>query len=576
MDKVTVIIDGKQVCVDANTTVLEAARNVHVSIPTLCYHPDQKVKGNCRVCIVEVEGQSGFTAACCTPVRDGMKIYTHSKRIREARKTILQLILSSHRCECLSCRRNGNCELQKLCEELNIDVNNLDKFVDLLPIDDSNPSIVRDLSKCIKCGRCVEACHDVQGVGAIYPVNRSDDMRITPAYGKNLRDVQCVYCGQCINVCPVGAIYEKDDTDKVWDALEDPEKHVIVQMAPAVRVALGEEFGMPSGSIVTGQIVSFLRKAGFDRVFDTNFTADLTIIEEGNELIERIQHNGRLPMLTSCSPGWIRYIELFYPELLEHLSTCKSPQQMFGALAKSYYAEKYNIDPKDIVVVSIMPCTAKKSEAVRGEMKDSGFQDVDIVITTRELARMIKVSGIRIEHLEEEDFDLPFGISTGAGAVFGATGGVMEAALRTVYEVITKEALNDIDFKNLRGIEGFKEAEIPVGDIRVKVAVVNGLKNAKYILDLIKEGKADYHFVEIMCCPGGCIGGGGQPIPGTKEIKEKRIEAIYRVDMASALRKSHENPVVKALYEEYLKKPLGEKSHKLLHTHYSDKSEIVE
>lgn len=573
MQNLTVNINGIDVKVPKGATILQAAKKVHIDIPTLCYHPDQNIKGNCRVCIVEVEGQKNFSAACCTPVKEGMKIKTNTKKIREARKTILELILADHNCDCLTCVRNGKCELQTLCEEHSIDTIPFDKVVELLPIKDTNPSIVRDESKCIKCGRCVEACNEVQGIGAIYEINRSDEMKIGTAYDKELKDVKCTYCGQCINVCPVGAIYEKNNLNEVWEALEDENKHVVVQMAPAIRVALGEEFGMEPGSIVTGKIVSFLRKVGFDKVFDTNFTADLTILEEGNELLHRIKNNGKLPMITSCSPGWIRFIEYFYPELLDHLSTCKSPQQMFGALAKTYYADKYSINSKDIVVVSIMPCTAKKAEAERDEMDDSGYTDVDIVITTRELARLIKESRIQIEKLEEEEFDAPFGITTGAGAIFGATGGVMEAALRTVYEVVTGDELENIDFKNLRGIDGFKESTVKVGEIDVKVAVVNGLKNARMILEMIKQGKADYHFMEVMCCPGGCIGGGGQP-RGTNETKEKRIEAIYKVDIQSAIRKSHKNPVVSTLYKEFLKQPLGEKSHHLLHTHYKDRSNV--
>lgn len=572
MADVKLIIDGIEVTADANTTIMEAAKTVNIDIPSLCYHPDQSIKGSCRVCIVEVEGQNTFTAACCTPVRNGMVVKTNTQKIREARKTILQLILANHNCECLTCVRNNNCELQSLCKKLNVENAPMDKFVDNLPIDESNPSIVRDPSKCIKCGRCVEVCHEVQGVGAIYNINRSCNMRIAPAFGKKLDEVKCVFCGQCINVCPVGAIYEKNDIDRVWKALEDDKKHVVVQIAPAVRVALGEEFGIEPGGIITGKLVSFLKRIGFDKVFDTNFTADLTIIEEGNELLHRINNNGKLPMLTSCSPGWIRFIEMFYPDLLEHLSTCKSPQQMFGSLAKSYYAEKYSYDPKDIVVVSIMPCTAKKSEAKRDEMHRAGYQDVDIVITTRELASMIRQAGIKIEDLAPEDFDLPFGISTGAAVIFGASGGVMEAALRTVYEVVTGDTLEQVNFNALRGIEGFKEATVSVGAIDVKVAVVNGLSNARVLLDMIRDGKADYHFIEVMCCPGGCIGGGGQPIPSTNSVKDKRVEAIYNIDEKCAIRKSHENPVVNTLYEEFLGEPLGEASHKYLHTHYEDKS----
>lgn len=572
MADVKLIIDGIEVTIDSNTTIMEAAKTLNIDIPSLCYHPDQSIKGSCRVCIVEVEGQNTFTASCCTPVRNGMVVKTNTEKIREARKTILQLILANHNCECLTCVRNNNCELQSLCRKLNVENVPMDKFVDNLPIDESNPCIVRDPSKCIKCGRCVEVCHEVQGVGAIYNINRSCDMRISPAFGKKLDEVQCVFCGQCINVCPVGAIYEKNDTNRVWKALEDDKKHVVVQIAPAVRVALGEEFGMKPGSIITGKIVSFLKRIGFDKVFDTNFTADLTIIEEGNELLHRLNNNGKLPMLTSCSPGWIRFIELFYPDLLEHLSTCKSPQQMFGSLAKSYYAEKYNYDPKDIIVVSIMPCTAKKGEAKRNEMHRDGYQDVDIVITTRELASMIRQAGIKIEDLTPVDFDLPFGISTGAAVIFGASGGVMEAALRTVYEVVTGDTLEQVNFNDLRGIEGFKEATVSIGAIDAKVAVVNGLSNARIILDMIRNGKADYHFIEVMCCPGGCIGGGGQPIPSTNSVKDKRVEAIYSIDGQCAIRKSHENPVINTLYEEFLGEPLGEVSHKYLHTHYKDKS----
>ncbi|MGF7058852.1 NADH-dependent [FeFe] hydrogenase, group A6 [Brassicibacter mesophilus] len=572
MANIEININGINLSVEEGTTILEAARKINIDIPTLCYHPDQKVKGNCRVCIVEVEGQKAFAAACCTPAREGMRIKTNTKKIREARKSIVELILSNHNSDCLSCTRNGNCELQTLCEELNIRDFNLSKVVNILPNDESNPSIVRDLSKCIKCGRCVEVCHEVQGIGAIYNANRSCEMQVVPPYGRNLTEAKCVYCGQCINVCPVGAIYEKDDTEEVWRALDDHNKHVVVQVAPAVRVSLGEEFNMEPGNILTGKIVAFLKTIGFDKVFDTNFTADLTIIEEGNELLHRIENGGKLPMLTSCSPGWINYIEHFYPELLDHVSSCKSPQQMFGALAKSYYSQKYNLDCNNIVVVSIMPCTAKKAEANRNEMNSSGYQDVDIVLTTRELAKMIKQSGIQIERLEDKEFDSPFGISTGAAAIFGATGGVMEAALRTVYEVVTGDDLENIEFEDLRGIEGFKESDIKVGNTNVKVAVVNGLKNAKMMLEMIKDGKADYHFVEVMCCPGGCIGGGGQPIPGTNEIKKKRIEGIYNVDINSAIRKSHQNTVVDTLYKEFLGKPLGEKSHKFLHTHYTNRS----
>ncbi len=575
MDNVNITINGVAVSVKKGTTILEACKKININIPTLCYHPDQELKGNCRVCVVEVEGQPRLQPSCCTPVTQGMVIKTNSKRVREARKAIVELILAAHNCNCLTCIRNNNCELQNISRELGIDSVRFDNVEEILPLDNSNPSIVRDGSKCIKCGRCVEVCSKVQGVGAIYNINRSHDMRIAPAYEEGLNNVPCVYCGQCINVCPVGAIYEKNDINNVWKVLDDKSKHVVVQVAPAVRVSIGEEFGFDAGSIVTGKIVSLLKRIGFDRVFDTNFTADLTIIEEGNELLHRIKNGGKLPMMTSCSPGWIRYVEYFYPELLENVSTCKSPQQMFGALAKSYYAEKYKINPENIVVVSIMPCTAKKAECIRDEMNDSGYQDVDFVLTTRELVRMVHQSGININKIEEKDFDDPFGITTGAAAIFGATGGVMEAALRTVYEIVTGNELKNINLTTVRGIDGIKEAEIPVGDLNVKVAVANGLNNAKIILDMINEGKADYHFIEIMACPGGCIGGGGQPIPGNIEVKKQRMDGIYNVDKSKLIRKSHKNPAIIKLYEEYLGEPLGHKSHKLLHTHYA-KRELYE
>lgn len=573
MAKVNVLINGREMAIEEGSTILKACSELNIDIPTLCYHPDQKIKGNCRVCVVEVEGARNLQAACCTPVREGMQIKTNNKRVREARRTVLELILANHNGDCLTCIRNGKCELQTISRDLNVDSVRFDNVVDMLPIDNRNPSIVRDNSKCIKCGRCIVACNEVQSVGAISNINRSCEMMISPAYGKGLDEGPCVYCGQCINVCPVGALYEKDDIEKVWDALEDESKHVVVQIAPAVRVSLGEEFDLPPGTIVTGKMVKVLRNLGFDRVFDTDFTADLTIIEEGNELLHRVNNGGTLPMITSCSPGWINFIEYFYPELLDNLSTCKSPQQMFGSLAKTYYADKIGKKAEDIIVVSIMPCIAKKAEAARDEMYDSGAQDVDLVLTTRELGRMIKQSGMDISKLQEEKFDDPFGITTGAGVIFGATGGVMEAALRTVYEVVTETELEDINLTQVRGLEGVKDAEIQVGDLNVKVAVANGLANARKILDLIKEGKADYHFIEIMCCPGGCIGGGGQPIGTTNAVREERIKGIYDADMKMQIRKSHKNPVVMWLYNEFLGKPLGEKSHHLLHTHYTSRKE---
>jgi len=568
MKEVNLTIDGIKVTVPAGTTILEAAKKVGINIPTLCYHPDQKVKANCRICLVEVKGAKGLSTACSTPVWEGMEVYTNSKLARETRKTVLELILADHPMDCLKCVRNQKCELQKLAEEFNIRKIDFDYVWDELPIDESNPSIVRDRSKCIKCGKCVEVCNEVQSVGALAFANRSHDIIATTAFDRPLKNTVCVYCGQCTLVCPVGAIYEKSDIERVWDALNNPDMHVIVQTAPAVRVSLGEEFGLEPGSIVTGQLVAALKRLGFDKVFDTDFTADLTIVEEGHEFLERLQHNGKLPMITSCSPGWINFIETFYPELLPHLSTCKSPQQMFGALAKTYYANKIGISPERMFVVSIMPCTAKKYESQRPEMYSSGYRDVDAVLTTRELARMLKEAGIDFSKLPSEDFDAPFGITTGAGVIFGATGGVMEAALRTVYEVVTGKELKNLDFEAVRGLKGVKEAEVEINGKKIKVAVANGLSNARKLLDMIKEGKADYQFIEIMACPGGCIGGGGQPFGTTNEMREKRIKAIYDVDKQMPLRKSHENPAIKALYEEFLGHPLGERSHKLLHTHY--------
>jgi NADP-reducing hydrogenase subunit HndD len=436
------------------------------------------------------------------------------------------------------------------------------------PLDANNPALVRDQSKCILCGRCIRACSERQGVHVYSFVNRGFNTTVAPAFEQGLDEAPCTYCGQCASVCPTAAIVEKDDTAAIWRVLSNPQKHVVVQTAPAVRVALGEALGMGPGSIVTGKMVAALRRLGFDRVFDTNFTADLTILEEGHEFLERLSHGGTLPMITSCSPGWVNFIEIMYPDLLDHLSTAKSPQQMFGALAKTYYAEKAGINPADIVSVSIMPCTAKKAEAVRPELRSSGYQDVDYVLTTRELGRMIREAGIDFDALQVDEFDAPLGISTGAGVIFAATGGVMEAALRTVAEVVIGKTLECIDFHNVRGLTGVKEAIVPVGDLKVKVAVAHTLANARLVLDKIRSGEADYHFIEIMACPGGCIGGGGQPIPTCGDVRQKRIDAIYECDQCSTLRKSHENPAIKELYDTWLGKPLGEKSHHLLHTHY--------
>lgn len=571
MKELTITINDHILKVEEGTTILTAAKQAHIKIPTLCYHPDLEVKANCRVCVVEVEGMKNLQAACLTKVQEGMVIETRNQRVREARRIIVELILANHDQTCTTCQSNGVCELQTLTEELNIKENRYQNVLKTTPIVAGNPSVIRDMNKCIKCGRCVQVCNDVQKVGAIYNIGRGIEMRMGPAYDYDLTQVACTYCGQCINVCPVGAIYEKSDVVDVLNAIEDKDKFVIAQVAPAVRVSIGEIFGYPAGSIVTEKVPTVLREIGFDKVFDTDFTADLTIIEEGTELLNRLKNGGTLPMLTSCSPGWINYIEQFYPELLDHLSTCKSPQQMFGTVAKTYYSEKMNIKPENLIVVSIMPCTAKKFESKRTEMFTDGVQDVDYVLTTREFGEMIKMQGYDLNELGDQNFDEPFGITTGAGVIFGASGGVMEAALRTVYEVVTGEELENINLTAVRGITGLKEATISVGDLDVKVAVTNSLKNAKIILDKIKSGEADYHFVEVMCCPGGCIGGGGQPRPTTNIIRKQRIAGIYNADEKMTLRKSHKNPAVMKLYEDFLGEPNGHKAHELLHTHYSDR-----
>ncbi|MEI8216755.1 MAG: NADH-dependent [FeFe] hydrogenase, group A6, partial [Eubacteriales bacterium] len=515
MKNLKIIIDNKEIVVPEGTTILEAAKKVNINIPHLCYHPDQAIKANCRLCVVDVAGSRKLTPACSSFVFEGMEVKTNTKKVRDMQKGILELILANHDQNCLQCLRNGNCELQDLCRRFNISKTNLEDTVQALPLDNTNPSLIRDSAKCIKCNRCVEACQKTQEVHALTHSHRSVHYNITPAYGVPLEETYCVFCGQCAAVCPVGAIVENDETQKVWDALDDPRKHVIVQVAPAVRVALGDAFNLPKGDIVTGKMVTALRRIGFAQVFDTNFTADLTIMEEASELLKRLKEGGTLPLITSCSPGWVNFIEGRYGELLGHLSTCKSPQQMFGALSKSYYADLMDIDPKDIFTVSIMPCTAKKYEARRPEMMTNGVPDVDIALTTRELSRMIDSAGIDFVDLEEGQFDNPFGIGTGAGAIFGASGGVMEAALRTAYEVITGKGLPSLDFHQVRGLAGIKEANVDIDGLVLKVAVAQGLGNAKKIIKQIQNGTCQYAFVEIMGCPGGCIGGGGQPVKST-------------------------------------------------------------
>lgn len=572
MDTVKIKINNKELEVEKGTLILDAAKKLGINIPTLCYHPDQIVKANCRICSIEVVGSKTLQTACSTVVTDGMVIKTTSPKVLEARKVNIELLLANHDVNCTVCIRNENCELQKIAAELGIRENRFDSILVEHKKDEDGPSIVRDPDKCIKCGRCIQICADVQGLSILDFVGRGSDTQVKPAYGKYLSDVACVACGQCSTVCPVAAIFEKEDIEEVWAAINDPKKYVVVQTAPAVRVSIGEEFGMEPGSIVTGKLVAALKALGFDKVFDTDFAADLTIIEEGHELLKRLKEGGTLPMLTSCSPGWINFIEQYYPELLPHVSTCKSPQQMFGALVKGYYAQKIGKKPADMYSVSIMPCTAKKYEAQRTEMSvDGKTPDVDAVLTTRELARMLKQAGIDFSQLEEEPYDAPFGISTGAAVIFGATGGVMEAALRTVYEVVTGKTLEKLDFKAVRGFEGVKESTVDLDGTKVKVAVVHTLSKAREMMERIKAGKADYAFIEVMCCPGGCIGGGGQPFGATNELRLKRMESIYEADRDLPLRKSHENPAINKLYKEFLVEPLGERSHHLLHTHYTNR-----
>ena len=569
-------IDGKDIEVKEGITVLEAARQAKIDIPTLCFLKDINEAGDCRMCIVEIEGRRGLVPSCNTKVEEGMKIKTNTPVINESRRVILDLILSSHNKTCLMCVRSGNCELQALAEKFGIKGIEY-QGIEVEPhLDDVSPSIVRDASKCIMCKRCVATCKNVQKITAIDVAGRGFKSHISTANEESLNDVNCTNCGQCIQACPTAALREKTTTDDVWLKLRDPETYVVVQTAPAVRVALGEEFGMEIGTNVTGKMVSALKQLGFDKVFDTNTGADITIMEEASEFIERVQNGGTLPMITSCSPGWVKYIEMNYPELLPHLSTCKSPHQMFGALIKSYFAEKEGIDPSKIYVVSVMPCVAKKFERQREEMKVKGLDDVDNVITTRELARMIKQAGIEFTDLEDSQFDNPMGEATGAAAIFGTTGGVMEAALRTAQDILTCQDLPKIEFEAVRGGDGRKEAVINIAGNDIKVVAASGLANAQKIMEEIKEGKADYQFVEIMACPGGCIMGGGQPIKNSKirrevDVRKLRAEALYTIDEKSTIRKSHDNPVVQKIYQDFLGRPGSHKAHELLHTHYVER-----
>lgn len=570
---VNLIIDGIKVQVSKGTTILEAAKKVGIDIPTLCFLKDINEVGDCRMCIVEVEGRRGFATSCIQTVEEGMIVHTNTPSVMEARHVILDLIISNHAKDCLTCTRSGNCELQALATKFNISNIEFAGETTKHKIDDLSPSIVRDFNKCILCRRCVAACKKVQKIGAIDCINRGFESCISTVGDKSLNDVNCTNCGQCIEACPTGALHEKENINDVWPKLKDEDTYVIVQTAPAVRVALGEEFGMPIGTNVTGKMVTALKRLGFDKVFDTNTGADFTIMEEANEFIERFKENDNLPMITSCSPGWVKYIEMNYPELIPHLSSCKSPHEMFGAILKTYYAQKENIDPKKIYVVSVMPCIAKKFERQRTELQNNGLYDVDCVITTRELARMIKQANIDFTSLEDTNFDSPMGDATGAAAIFGTTGGVMEAALRTAQDILTSQDLEQIDFKQVRGEKGIKKATINIAGNNINVVVASGLANAQIIMEEIKSGKANYQFVEIMACPGGCIMGGGQPIKSSKtrsevDVRKLRADALYTIDEKSVIRKSHENPIIKKIYADFLEAPGSYRAHKLLHTKY--------
>ena len=574
MSMVNLKINGIPVEVPAGSTVLEAARKAGIRIPTLCYLKDINEIGACRMCLVEVKGARSLVTSCVYPVSEGMEVFTNTPAVQRSHKATLELLLSNHRKDCLSCPRSTDCELQALCREYDVDEYKYGKFELEPQVDNSAVHLVRDNSKCILCRRCVAVCRKTQFVGVIGPNDRGFDSHIGCSFDIPLAESSCINCGQCIAVCPTGALTERDDTGKVWEALADPSKHVVVGTAPSVRAQLGECFGMPIGTNVEGKMVAALRRLGFDKVFDVDAAADLTIMEEGTEFLNRLKNGGKLPMITSCSPGWVKFCETYYPDMIENLSSCKSPQGMFGAMVRSYYAEKHGIDPKDIVIVSIMPCTAKKFEVKREELSENGLPDIDVSLTTRELAAMIRKAGLMFTALPDEDFDPFLGIASGAGHIFGATGGVMEAALRTVSEVVTGKPCASVDFHEVRGVEAIKEAEYDLAGTKVRVAVTSGLSNAAKLLDRVKSGEAQYDFIEVMACPGGCVNGGGQPhqpgeVRNFTDLRAERAKALYIEDAAMTLRKSHENPVIKDIYENYLGEVGGHRAHELLHTTYT-------
>ncbi|SRR5690554_4138553 len=576
---INLTIDGKKVNVAENTTIIKAADEIGIKIPSLCYHEDLIPTSGCGVCVVEIEGSDMPKRACSTTVYEGMNVKTNSIQLRNLRKMLIELILADHHVDCPTCIANNKCELQDLAYYMGVKTEDIASLMKKEPVDDSSVSIVRDPNKCIACGRCVTVCNEIQTVYALTHVNRGFDVEINTPFSKGMADSICINCGQCAVYCPTAALTEKIETDQVWTELLNPAKHVVIQAAPAVRVTLGEEFGMEEGSLTVGKMYAAFRRLGFDAIFDTNFTADLTIMEEGTEFVTRFKEGGTLPLITSCSPGWVKFMETYYSDLADNVSTCKSPQQMFGALVKTFYAKEKNITPESITSVSIMPCTAKKFEARRSEMNDSGYQDVDYVLTTREIARMIKEAGIDFKHLEDEKADDLMGIYTGAGTIFGATGGVMEAALRSAYYLITGKNLPDCEIKAVRGMEGIKEAVVDVDGIKVKIAVAHSLGHARKLMDKIRKqieetGKSDYHFIEVMACPGGCVGGGGQPFGSSLATRARRGETLYKEDKGLKLRFSHENPAVAALYEKFLGSPGSEIAHNLLHTHYFHRDKL--